>query len=99
LKNTVDVPENIVIPKAHHAIIPGSQPGIADSIRLGVGVLPAVELDNQSMPAANEVADVRTDWPLPDELGARYLPIAQPPPKLVLGVCLIGSQFTRSSGF
>jgi hypothetical protein len=52
-------------------------------------VLPAVNLDDQPLLAADKIANVRADRLLPDEFASGDLPIAKMPPQLLLGVGLI----------
>ncbi len=56
-----------------------AEPFVTDSILLIVGMLSAVDFDNKTTFAANEIDDIRTNRLLPDEfraerIGAKAIP-------------------------
>ena len=61
------------------------KPLVADLVTLTFIVLPAIDFDNQSALAADEVHSVRADWLLSNELGPVNRSRAQPIPKAKLG--------------
>ncbi len=84
--------------KSHDTIIVRREPLVARLVGSGVGMLPSVNFDNQPVLARNEVANIRANRLLPDKLAASDLPIAKAPPQFLLGICLVHTQSTRSSG-
>jgi hypothetical protein len=67
-KNTVDVAQDIVVPKAQHMVTVIPEPTVANGIASVRGVLTAIDLDDQTTLAAHEVYGVRTNRFLANEL-------------------------------
>jgi hypothetical protein len=74
LPNTFDISEHVIVPEAKNAIPVIDKPSVARGITLVIGVLTAVDFDDESLLAANKVGDVG-----PDRLLANELESTQPP--------------------
>jgi hypothetical protein len=68
LQNRLRFPQDLVVPKADHAIATIGKPRIALRIRHGLKVLPPIGLDDQLCAEMHEINDVRTQGMLPSEL-------------------------------
>jgi hypothetical protein len=95
LENCIRTLQNIVIPKAQHLKSFLSQPLFANTIRLVVRVLTAIDLKNQLPTQARKIDDVWTDRHLPLELNANEAMGAQSIPQPTLGVGHVASQILR----
>ncbi len=61
VQNIVGIAKDIVIPEPEHAPSLALQPGCSAFIRMALRVLPAIDLDNQSVGDTGEIRDERTD--------------------------------------
>ncbi|MBB3566929.1 hypothetical protein FHX05_001004 [Rhizobium sp. BK491] len=59
---------------------------IANGIVLAVGMLTAIDLDDQGSLSAGKVSEIRTDWKLPNEFEAVQPKVAKFRPKFCLGI-------------
>ena len=88
-----DVLQNLVIPEADHLVSPPFEPGRSRRVRfLPFGVLPAIDLHDQTPPATGEVDDVSTDGRLMPEVTAIQLSRAKSRPQSMLGQRPLGAQ-------
>ena len=81
LENPVQILNDIVVPDADHPITEGTQPAVAPLVFAAFRVLTAVEFDNQTPLAANEVDVISIDGLLADEFEAAKLPVAEASPQ------------------
>lgn len=61
LKNSIDIFQDVIVPKADHPIALRFQKVRPDFVSLAVRVLAAVDFDYQPAIAAKEVADIGSD--------------------------------------
>ncbi len=85
-KNAVDIGQHIVVPKSQDAIAVIDEPAITDTVMLAVHMLTAVDLDDKSSLATNEVCNIRSDRLLPNEFEPIDRARSQPIPKLAFGI-------------
>ncbi len=85
----LDVRQHLVVPEAKDPIAAGSKPRVTGSVSGRICVLAAIDLDDEAPLPTNEIADIWTDWLLPNELATRELSAAKMPPELGFRVGLI----------
>jgi len=87
LHDTMDIGENIIIPKSQYAEALFLEPGIAPVVLVSVEcMLPAVELDNDPFLKADEVHDIKTDRLLAFEFQAVHSFCAEVSPQEAFSV-------------
>jgi hypothetical protein len=86
-----------VIPNPNDAPAVLFEPSGTPFIGLAIGMLAAVDFDNEAMPDGHEIDDVGPDRALPAKLVSRQSAIPQHQPQSALRVCLVLSQ--SPSGF
>jgi hypothetical protein len=69
-ENAYGICQNVRIPKTQNAITFGREPSVALNVSDRIGVLPAIELDDETMLLANEVDDKRPNRRLPSKAQA-----------------------------
>ena len=86
LDDSLQVLENFVVPEPHDCIAAGFQESCTQGVPLGLlGVLSAIQLDNQFAPLAGEIHYKGSDRDLTAEMGGFELLPAQPRPQFLLG--------------
>jgi hypothetical protein len=75
--NALDISQDIVVPKAQHPVSGGDHRLIADPISFALGVLSAVDFDNETTVLAQKVGHISVDRDLSPELSSANLPFAQ----------------------
>jgi len=85
-----------MIPEAQHRETPASQPCVAPFVMRGVRMLAAIHFDDEAQRRAAKVHDVGVEWHLAAEAMTLELPVADSPPKPLLGICHVAAQLTRS---
>jgi hypothetical protein len=98
-KNARHVTEHVVVPEPQQPIIVIHKPFVADRITPIIRMLPAIDLDNETTIAANQIDRVRTDRLLPDELVAVQRARPGSAPQGVLGIGRIATQTSGTFGF
>jgi hypothetical protein len=76
LEHAFGVGEDVVVPESQHALALTLEPFGSLGVRLVVGVLTAIGLDNQMMLGADEVDDISADGVLSPELETGQTPPA-----------------------
>jgi hypothetical protein len=99
LKHAGHVDQHIVVPEAQDAVIMLSEPFVANYISQTIGMLSAVDLNNQTRLAADEIDSVGSDWLLPDKLMSAEPTRSQSVPKCVFGTSRISTQPPRAISF
>jgi hypothetical protein len=98
-QHTLEVLQNIAVPKAQNAIATRLKPSRARLIVSDpVVVLAAVDLDQQAMRQTGEIDDVWADRNLAPKTAAADLTVSQLPPELALGVRQVPSKLPGPSG-
>src|SRR3954470_15388654 len=87
--------EHLVIPEAQDDKVARAQPGIALGIVGALGMLAAVELDDELPLEADEVHDVASELLLPAELEAAEAAVAQQAPHPPLGFRRLAPHLAR----
>ena len=67
-KNAGHITQHIVIPEPQNTVVVIDKPFVANGISRVVGVLAAIQLDNETAFAADQINCIRADRLLPDEL-------------------------------
>jgi hypothetical protein len=89
-----DIAQHIVIPEPQHPIVAIDEPFFANRVARIVGMLSAVDFDDEATFAADQIYRVRTDRFLSDELVTVKPPRSESAPKSILG---IGGQSPQTS--
>ena len=90
--NALDIFENLVVPDAKHLEFLTFKPTGALLVLLGsVGMLPAIEFDDQTCREADEIDDIIAYGRLPAKLETINSLIAQPVPQTFFGFCQVGT--------
>jgi hypothetical protein len=97
-KNTLDIPEHVVVPEPDDTVIMRTQPFVANQVLRVTGVLPAVYLDDQTALAAQKIHRIGTDRLLTDEFETKQGTASKPLPQRILGIGRVSPQPTRSLG-
>ncbi len=85
--------QNLVVPEAHHTIPAAFEERCPQRVVLdAVGMLAAVELNDQSTFKATEVDNIRADRKLTPELLTAESPIPQAMPEATFSVCEVSPQ-------
>ena len=92
LRDAFAVAHHVAVPIAQQSPTGGGKIGRAPDVMAAVGVLSAVELDDQARTAAGEVRDIRPDGVLPRE--ARAQP-SEDAPEQALGIGRIATKMPR----
>ncbi len=71
MQNALDVGEDIVVPDAKYAVAEGCEVGIANFIGRAIGMLPAIDLDNQTLLSTDEIDVIAPDRLLAGKLEPR----------------------------
>ncbi len=96
LQNTVEVIENLVVPKSDHAIAVARELYAALLIRRhSISVLPTIELDNEFACRTREIGDAAADRMLAAK-SPRHDALAQGAPKNALNVSRVAAKLTRN---
>jgi hypothetical protein len=69
-QNTVHIGQNIIVPKPQDAVVALLKPSIANPVLVAIGMLAAINLDNNSLVPANEIDDIAANRLLANELAA-----------------------------
>jgi len=80
LQHAVEIAEDFIVPDADHSIAERIQVGVAALIQRAVRMLPAIDLDNQALLAADEIDVIRSNRLLSGELYPDESTIAQRQP-------------------
>ena len=92
LENAIKVGEDVIVPEADDAVaVLGERRG-TNHVAITLGVLPAVEFDNQVRFAAGKIGNVWTNGLLADEFMAEQLAVAQTGPEFAFSVSGIGAK-------
>ncbi|MDB5586971.1 MAG: hypothetical protein JWP26_1941 [Devosia sp.] len=91
LKHTVQIGEDVVIPKPDDGVAVGSNSRSASYVTITLRVLAAVELDDQVCFAAGEVGYIRANRLLADKLMTKQLAGTQTGPEFAFGVSGVGA--------
>ena len=95
-ENTIEVCENIRIPKPQHKKSSCFQVPCPFLICFDLfRMLPAIKFDNELCVMADKIRDISKQWNLPPELEAFKLPVAKPRPENGLR---IGLAFAQGAG-
>jgi hypothetical protein len=84
--------QDVFVPEAHDGIALRGQECVATAVMGAVGVLGAIDLDDEHALATGEVSEVRADGQLTDKLIAPELPSLQFQPEQTFGGVLLPSQ-------
>jgi hypothetical protein len=94
LHHSIELLQDVVVPEKKNGKSSAVEKLGSSDILVGrLGMLTAVEFDDQAMLHATEVGDERRDWVLTSKLRASALPSTQPLPEQTLGVGLIATEF------
>ena len=85
-KNARHVAQHVVVPKPQDLVVVISKPFVTNCIARIIRMLSAIDLDNQTAFAANEIDNVGTDRVLPNKLISVQPARAQPEPERGFGV-------------
>jgi hypothetical protein len=96
LKHFSHVPQNVVIPETQDAVVVVGKPFVASRIPRIVGMLAAVDFDNQTRLATYEIDSVESDRLLPNELISAEPARSQPVPKYAFGIGRIPPEPSRA---
>src|SRR5437763_4941296 len=96
-QHTVSICQHIVIPETEHAVIFTREISVSDDILCALRMVSAIDLNNQSSIAADEIRNERPDRFLPDKLEPAQPPIAESKPQFPLGIGLRASQFSLNA--
>jgi hypothetical protein len=94
------IAQHVVIPESDNAISASLEPFGADTVV--IGMLTAIDLDDQLSFRAEEIGDVRSDWVLSPETSSVQLLAPQTEPQSLLSIGEIATQFAgerRSHSF
>jgi hypothetical protein len=86
-KNPRRVEQDIVIPESQDAVVTFGKPFVADGVALAVGMLTAVNLDDETAFSANEIDNIGTNRFLPNEFVAAQTARSQSIPQRAFGIC------------
>jgi hypothetical protein len=94
-KDAIEAIQNLVVPDPNDPVSQRAQKGIPFAIRRIVGVLSAINLDDEAPIATNEIGVIWADRLLSHEFAAAELSISKPPPQQQLGA---GSASPKRAG-
>jgi hypothetical protein len=87
LQHTLSIRERVVVPKSQHDKLLAAKPIIPHRIFFSlIGMLAAIQLNNQTVFEANEIDNIGTNRHLPPELVALQPSIPEQIPKRPLGI-------------
>ena len=95
LQNTADIAQDVVIPEPQDAVVARAQPLVADQVFRTIGVLPAIDFDDQSAVTADKIDRVRPDRLLTNKFVAEHAARPQLLPQKALGRGRVSSQIAR----
>ena len=98
-KNARHISQHVVVPEAQNPVIVIGKPFVAKRIPRAVSMLPAVNLDNEAVFAANQIRCVRADRLLFNKLVSIEATRSESIPKGCLSVCGSSSQAPGALGF
>ena len=87
LQHAFEIAKNLVVPDTNDAILKGIQVSISALIRRAVGVLSAIDLDDEALLAADKIDVVRPDRLLAREFHPAKPAIAKRQPQDPFGPC------------
>jgi hypothetical protein len=79
-QNAFEIAKNLVIPDSDHTIPEAGEIGVATMVRWIIGMLPAVDLNNEALLATDEVDVIRSKRLLPRKLQTAETAIAKRQP-------------------
>jgi hypothetical protein len=91
-QHAVGIPHDVVVPKPQNAPTRSLQKRVSPDIGWIVGVLTAVDLNDQGMRGAREIDNEGTNWNLAAKLDAAQTAVAQQTPHDALRVGLIPAE-------
>ena len=91
-QHAVSVGKNIIVPKANDTIALTLKPRRSLRVAKTIGMLPAIEFDNQTPFGAEKISDIQTDRHLPSKFETKKRTIAEIRPQTFFGVRLIDAQ-------
>jgi len=91
LQHTLGAGQNIVVPEPDDSPAVIFEPSRSPRIVSAVGMLAAVEFNDQTPLDADKIGEKDTNRMLATEFVAAQLPIAHQPPKAVLGIGHVGA--------
>src|SRR5262245_53252157 len=94
--DAVHILQHVIAPETQRAVAVRGEPRVAHGIARAVGVLTAIEFDDELGFEAREVRNVRSDRTLLAEISAADLSTAQIHPKAFFYICQLRSQVTRT---
>src|SRR6266851_331991 len=96
LQNALDVREDIVVPDAKYAVAEGCEVSIANFIGRAIGMLPTIDLDNQTLLSTDEIDVIAPDRLLAGKLEPAEPTVAQLQPKHPLRARAAAARRTRA---
>ncbi|WP_452039000.1 hypothetical protein [Alteraurantiacibacter palmitatis] len=98
LQHPVNVPQHIAVPEADHAVAVGFNDLCSAPVGTAFGVLPTVQFNGDTQPAAREIDYEAANLALPREFHAAKLAGAQVLPQQFFRFCRVVAQFSREAG-
>jgi len=98
--HVIDPKENLIVPESQHSPASTFKPSRSSRIaHLLNGVLPAIQLDDETSLDTCEVGEEWTDCMLPPEFAASNPAVTQMPPEFLLGIGRCTAQIARTRRF
>jgi hypothetical protein len=94
--HALDIPEHLVIPEAKHAVAVRLKIPCQLLIGRAVGMLAAIDLDDNPRLVTGKVREIRTNRRLPAKVGPAWRNPAQILPKLFFGIGRIATKSART---
>jgi hypothetical protein len=85
LRHAIEIAENLIVPDANDSVAKGSKVSVAAPIGFAIGVLTAVDLDDETLLAAHEVGVTRSKRLLAREFQPSETAITKSQPQHPLG--------------
>ncbi len=96
-EDTFQVLQHIVVPEPQHAEVVRRQPAIAYGVSFRLGMLSAIDLNNQSRSEAKKISYVRSNRNLSAKFEIGKSAVAQGKPQLAFGICHARTRFSSRS--
>jgi hypothetical protein len=85
-QETFQIPQHVIVPESQHLEVILGEPAVAYGIPFGVGMLSAIDFDNQSRCKAEKIRNVGPDGNLTAEFEIGEPAVSQGKPQLAFGV-------------
>jgi hypothetical protein len=90
--NAFDISQHFVIPETQDAVTMRDQPLFANGVAFVIGVLAAIDFDDEPLLSTDKIHDIRPDRLLTHEFEPGERSAAKVSPKLSFGACRIVPQ-------